>query len=65
MPTPTNVLARVRARDDPSTRSLKVGIFVFELDYPHNLRNSLSQDAIFFGIRVYLRQLLKKAAKLP
>jgi hypothetical protein len=65
MTTLTNVLARVRARDDPSNHSLKVGIFLFKLDYPPNLQNSLSQDAIFFGIRVYLRQLLQKAAKLP
>ncbi len=58
--TPTNILARVRARDDPGLQSLKLGIFVFELDYPHNLRNSLNQDTIFFGIRVYLREFLNK-----
>ncbi|QEE17697.1 hypothetical protein DSAG12_03535 [Promethearchaeum syntrophicum] len=55
------VFARVRGRDVEN--SLKVGIFVMEIQFDHSLLDGFGRDGILFAVRVKLRDLLKKAAQ--
>ena len=55
------VFARVRGRDIDN--SLKVGIFVRNIQFDNSLLDGFGRDGILFAIRVKLRDLLRKAAQ--
>ena len=55
------VFARVRGRDVEN--SLKVGIFVMDIQFDNSLLDGFGRDGILFAIRVKLRDLLQKAAQ--
>ena len=55
------VFARVRGRD--VNTSLKVGIFVMDIQFDNSLLDGFGRDGILFAIRVKLRDLLQKAAQ--
>ena len=55
------VIARVRGRDVDN--SLKVGIFVMDIQFDNSLLDGFGRDGILFAIRVKLRDLLQKAAQ--
>jgi len=56
-----HVFARVRGRDVDD--SLKVGIFVMDIQFDNSLLDGFGRDAILFAIRVKLRDMLIKAAQ--
>jgi len=56
-----HVFARVRGRDVDNT--LKVGIFVMDIQFDNSLMDGFGRDGILFAIRVKLRDLLQKAAQ--
>jgi len=56
-----HVLARVRGRDVDN--SLKVGIFVMDIQFDNSLMDGFGRDGILFAVRVKLRDLLQKAAQ--
>lgn len=55
------VMARVRGRDVDN--SLKVGIFVMDIQFDNSMLDGFGRDGILFAIRVKLRDLLQKAAQ--
>ena len=55
------VFARVRGRDVDN--SLKVGIFVMDIQFDNSLLDGFGRDGILFAIRVKLRDLLQKASQ--
>ena len=56
-----HVFARVRGRDVDN--SLKVGIFVLDIQFDNSLLDGFGRDGILFAVRVKLRDLLQKAAQ--
>jgi len=56
-----HVFARVRGRDVDN--SLKVGIFVMDIQFNNSLLDGFGRDGILFAIRVKLRDMLLKAAQ--
>jgi len=55
------VFARVRGRDVEN--SLKVGIFVMDIQFDNSLLDGFGRDGILFAVRVKLRDLLQQAAQ--
>ena len=55
------VFARVRGRDVDN--SLKIGIFVMDIQFDNSLLDGFGRDGILFAVRVKLRDLLQKAAQ--
>ncbi len=55
------VMARVRGRDVDN--SLKVGIFVLDIQFDNSLLDGFGRDGILFAIRVKLRDLLLRATQ--
>ncbi len=56
-----HVFARVRGRD--VDKSLKIGIFVMDIQFDNSLMDGFGRDGILFAVRVKLRDLLQKAAQ--
>ena len=61
---PATVYVRIRARDLSDRNALKIGIFILSIEHDQYLQGTITLDAILFAIRLYLRELIKKANTL-